>query len=429
MVFACLAAFFVLRSAPSLADGPPDKRSPWARSRPEDLIISLVTMGPGDDIYNYFGHNALTVQDRTRRALHLYNFGMFSFGRDMLPNYLKGRLTFWVADMPARATFAHYIAMNRSVRVQELNLPPAARKAMADSLATNALPENRNYLYEHFWNNCSTRLRDLIDAAIGGQFKRALTQPARMSHRGHTRRYAQKNPGVDFALVFWMNDEMERPITEWDELFLPEELERQVARMRYIDAGGKAIPLAATSYTIYEARRPPVPDRPPRSWPWTLLFGCSGGVALWLTALWMRRRASRLARALFGVLHAVFGSVFGLYGTVGFLMWAFTEHAVTFHNENQLLANPITLCFLPLGIAMALGSNRALRWTGYLFNTLAAMSLSLLVLKLLPSFNQDTSLTMTLLLPLNLGGALAHRVLHSHLPQNERTEARTDPSR
>jgi hypothetical protein len=323
--------------------------------------------------------------------------------------------------MPAGATFEHYIDMNRSVHVQELNLAPAKRKAMADALATNVLPENRDYLYDHFRDNCSTRLRDLIDAAIDGQFKQALSRPARMSYRDHIRRYAQKDPPVDFAFLFWMNDEMERPITKWDELFLPDELERQVAAMRYYvntsdekrptDAADKTVPLVTSSYTVYAAHRPLVPARPATSWPWTLLLGCSGGAVLWLTALWMRRRASRLARASFGILHAVLGSVFGLYGTLGFLMWTLTEHAVTFRNENQLLANPITLLLLPLGIAIAMGSNRALRSARYLFYTLAAMSLSLLGLKLLPSFDQDTLLTMTLLLPLNLAGALAHRLL------------------
>ncbi len=383
----------------------------WSDSRPEDLTIKLVTFGPGGDIYNYFGHNGLIVEDRVHREARLYNFGMFRFGLDMLPNYMKGKLTFWVAETPVRATFAHYTEMNRSVHVQELDLLPDKRAEMARALALRVLPENRNYLYDHYTDNCSTRLRDLIDRATGGQFHTALSKPARMNHREHTRRHAAKDPLLDFALVFWMNDSMERPLEQWEELFLPSELERATAATKYTRDDGKTVPLVAASYTVFEARRAPVPERPPTTWPLTLLFGCVAGGLLWATALWFKRTRNRFARALFGAQHVLWGLLFGIIGTAGFLMWTLTEHVVTYRNENQFLANPLTLLWLPLGFGIAFGSLRALRlarWSSY---ALAALSLLLLVLKLLPSFDQDTLLTMTLLLPLNLGAALAHRAL------------------
>lgn len=408
---ALFAALVCAAAAALSAPARAERRAEWADSRPEDLLIKLVTFGPGDDVYNFFGHNALVVEDTARHMAGLYNFGMFSFGPDMLPNYMKGKLTFWVAETPVRATFAHYIDMNRSIHVQELDLAPAARADLARALAWQVLPENREYLYDHYFDNCSTRLRDLIDRAVGGQFHAALDKPARMTHRGHTMRMTQKSPLVAFALVFWMNDRQERPIKQWDELFLPSELEQQVAHLQYKNAAGQTVPLVAASYAVFEARRPPIPVTPATGWPWTLALGCFGGGLFWLTAVWWKRSGSKLARALFGLEHAAWGTLLGVIGTAGFLMWAFTEHKVTFRNENQLLANPLTLLWLPLGIAIAFGSTRALTWTRYVFYALAGMSLLLLVLKLLPTFDQDTLLPMTLLLPLNLGGALAHRTL------------------
>ncbi|HKP60189.1 MAG TPA: DUF4105 domain-containing protein [Polyangiales bacterium] len=388
-----------------------DARSPWAESRPEDLSIKLVTFGPGDDVYNFFGHNALVVEDTARHMAGLYNFGMFSFGPEMLPSYMKGKLTFWVAETPVRATYTHYMRMNRSIHVQELDLAPAARVEMAAALANKALPENREYLYDHYHDNCSTRLRDLIDRAIGGQLHAALDHPARYTYRGHTMRMTQKSPLVAFALVFWMNDHQERALKQWDETFLPSELEQQVARAHYKNASGADVPLVAASYSVFEARRPPIVEVPTMGWPWSLLFGCVSGGLLWLTALWWKRANSKLARALFGLQHAAWGTLFGILGTAGFLMWAFTEHTVTYRNENMWLANPLTLLWLPLGIGIAFGSERARNIARYVFYTLAGMSMLGLVLKLLPNFDQDTSLTMTLLIPLNLGGALAHRAL------------------
>jgi hypothetical protein len=92
-------------------------------------------------------------------------------------------------------------------------------------------------------------------------------------------------------------------------------------------------------------------------------------------------------------------------------MWTLTLHTVTYRNENQLLANPLTFLALPLGIAIAFGSGRALRFARQIFYVLAATSIALVLLKALPAFNQDTLLPMTLLLPINLGYALAHRAL------------------
>ncbi|MET0388755.1 MAG: hypothetical protein ABW321_22475, partial [Polyangiales bacterium] len=114
---------------------------------------------------------------------------------------------------------------------------------------------------------------------------------------------------------------------------------------------------------------------------------------------------------LLGMQHALFGLCLGLPGLLAALMWAFTEHTVTYHNENLLLANPLTFALCPLGIAMALGAPRAFRWARLISYALVASSLLLVVLKVLPMFNQDTSLPLSVLLPANVGLFLAHRKL------------------
>jgi hypothetical protein len=411
-VMVCVCA--VSWAAPSVTSAQPKDESevsPWAHSRPEDLTIKLVTFGPGDDIFNYFGHNGMIVSDSAQQIAALYNFGMFHFGLAMLPNYMKGKLTFWVAETPVRATFAHYRSANRSIRVQELNLLPARRKQIADALALAVTPEKRDYLYDHFNNNCSTRLRDLVDEATDGQFHQFLDHSARMNDRQHIRRYAQKDPITDFALVFWMNDRMEEPIKQWDELFLPEELEQQVARMHYRDDEGHTVPLVATSYTVFESDRPPAPEWPNRGYPWPLALGIALGLAAWGAAYWTARTGNVWGRRLLGLQQTFFGLILGLPGLLGWLMWAFTEHLVTYRNENLMLSNPFTMLLFPLGIAVMFGSPRGLRWSRNICYLLAGMSLLLVALKLLPSFNQDTLMPMALYLPANIGYALAYRAL------------------
>jgi hypothetical protein len=389
-------------------------RSPWDLTRrDEDLAISLVTFGPGDAVHQYFGHNALLVEDRARGAGALYNFGMFSFGPDMLPKYLRGQLEFWAAATPVEPTYDHYRAENRSIHVRELNLSPTRRRALADRLAKAVLPANRSYLYHHYANNCSTKLRDLINDATSGQLERANSNTGRFTYRGDTRRYTQHDPIVHMLLLLWMNDSMERPIRRYDEAFLPGELERMVAGTQYVDEHGAKVHLSRLAYTVFEARRAPVPEAPSAAWPGLLAVGVAiGGLALVL-ARWLRATASRIARILLGLQHALVGLVVGLPGLVAFLL-LFTQWDVTHYNENLLLANPLTFAALPLGLFVAGGSKRALRWVGMTWIALGASTVLLMLLKALPAFDQDTSLPMTLLAPINIGCALAHLGLLRH---------------
>jgi hypothetical protein len=389
------AAAWVL-CAPALADA----RSLWADTRrDEDLKVSLVTFGTGGEIHQYFGHNALLVEDTEREIAALYNFGMFSFGPDMLPKYLRGQLEFWSAATPVQATYRHYMAENRSIRVRELNLPPAKRRYLAERLAYYTQPEHRSYLYHHYFNNCSTKVRDMIDAATDGQLKRMYSTPATLTFRGETRRYTEHDPIVHMLLLLWMNDSMEKPIQRWDEAFLPDELERMVDDAKYEDASGKLVPLVSASYTVYDAHRPPIPEAPSAAWPGLLAVGVLVGGIAYALSRWVEK-GSRFARALLGLHHMILGVVIGVPGTVLFL-FLFTAWDVTHHNENLFIANPLTLLMFPLGCWMAFGSKRAQRWAGTLWLVLGASTLLLLVLKALPMFDQDNHL-------INVGCALAH---------------------
>ncbi|MCG8553752.1 MAG: DUF4105 domain-containing protein [Proteobacteria bacterium] len=383
----------------------------WAQHLPfqhgGDLAISLVTFGPGDQIHQFFGHNALVVEDKRSNRKTLYNYGLFSFGFDMLPKYMMGRLVFWAGRAPAEPTYRQYMAGNRDVRIHELNLVPERRLAVARQLEHDVLPSNRDYLYHHYVNNCSTRVRDVIDGAIDGQLKQAGQHPARLSFRSHTRRYAQVSTWFDLLLVFWMNDHMEQAIRIWHEGFLPEELERQVLAASYLTPDGRRVALVARTETRFKSSRTSTPELPSRLWPELLVCGLSlGGIAVALERKRRRTRRRWPVRAL-GAHNACVGLLFGLPGLLLFLMATLTEHTVTYYNENLLLANPLTLLAVPLGIGLWVRPERSLRRLRRLWGMLALLSILGLLLKALPSFDQDNWLVVALVLPTNLGLGLA----------------------
>jgi len=405
-----LLALQLLAAAPrALAQNSKPISSPWAATeRDEDLTIKLVTFGPGEAIHEYFGHNALIVEDTRRQLAILYDFGLFDFGPDMLPKYLQGQLEFGVGKRSVENTFGYYASVNRSIRVLELDLPAANRRKLAERLAWWARPENNTYRYHHYRDNCSTKLRDLLNEATSGQLREIYSTPSQLDYRSHTWRYTEHDPFIHFLLVLWMNDSMEDPIENWHDAFLPSELERLVEATVYRDADGRERNLTRRAYTVYDSRQAAVPRDPgtriPRVAFWGLLLG---GLAVFLG--WRAGRQSRFFMALFGLHQIGVGIACGVPGLVLFL-FLFTGWDVTHWNENLWLTNPLTLAAIPLGLAIAFGSLAALRLMSRIWMLLAAMTVLALLLKLAPNFDQNNGLAFALLLPVNLGFALGTKL-------------------
>jgi hypothetical protein len=376
---------------------------PWltGESRPEDLTISLATFGPGDEVHQYFGHTALEVKDKRLGIEALYNFGVFGFDPSFLVKFLKGHLEFWLGVQPTRLSYEFYADQDRDVRVLELDLPPDKAAAMAHALAVQALPENRVYLYHHYYDNCATRIVDAIDTATDGDFKKSLQAPARLTFRGHTRRYAARDPLIDWLLVFAMNDSMEVPIKRVNELFLPEELENAVANFRW---HGKSI--VRKRRVLHEATKVrPVYYNPPVTWPYTLAIGLVGGGIF--TVLGRRTRAgARGARIVMGILQMIYGFLFGTLGLLVTVLALFTEHKVTQYNENLFFAHAGLLLLVVTGVGVARQKAWAERLTFYTWAGSAALAVLGVLFKVFPAFDQDNVLVFTMLLPIQIGGFL-----------------------
>ncbi len=404
---AALLTFLVLGlSAPAYA-----YQSPWGegQSRPEDLVISLVTFSPGDSVESWFGHSGLIVEDRRFNVGRLYNYGMFTFDGTMLMRFAMGRLWFWVAPTSISLTYDLYIALDRDVRVLELNIPPEKRLLVAEFLADNVRPENREYLYHHYDDNCATRLRDIIDIAVDGQFSEALKNtPGRWSLREHTRRHSGHLPPMDWVLMFLMSGNIDGPTRVWDEMFLPEELEEQVLNFDWVDEDGVEHPLVLRRHVVYESvDRDPVPEDPPLHWPFWLLFGAVIGAIGLAIAFSARRTPGRSRRVSYGLYHLFVGLLLGFPGLVLGTMVVGTEHTVTYWNQNLFWASPLTLVVVFFAIGVLRGKERARKNLVLLWLTLTGVAAVGVLLQLLsiplPALYQDTSLAMASMLPIVLG--------------------------
>jgi hypothetical protein len=365
--------------------------APWAvgASRAEDLAVRLVTIGPSDPIYTWWGHSALIVEDRRLGVSRFYNYGLFSFEQEsFVLNFAMGRLWFQVGASDTERELALYRYLGRSILIQTLNLSAHERLEMAVFLENNILPENRTYLYDHYYDNCATRVRDLIDDAVDGQLFRATAVPGRMTLRQHTRRYTEHSFFMDWLLMFLMSGVIDRPITKWEEMFLPAELERNVAGLSYRDGSGELKPLVGESLLYFDApRQRPIPEEAGPIWIRSLVLGLA--LALPALLLGLRLRSNR-GWIPFGIYSSAVGLVLGVLGGVLFFMSTFTDHSVTYGNENLFLANPLTLALVPVGLAAAFGRGKTgRRLLQLLWLILSAVALVYLLLKPFAFFGQS----------------------------------------
>lgn len=367
-----------------------------------ELTIYVMTMGVGAEVWERFGHNAIVVEDRRRATSVAYNYGMFSFRQPhFLLRFLRGRMWYWMAGYPTEADVPRYIAAGRSVWRQELNLTPAERLALREDLEHNALEANKFYRYDYYLDNCSTRVRDAVDRVLGGAFRAQMQGPASGSFRFHTLRLNTNNLPLYTGLLLLLGHGADRPVTRWDEMFLPLKLREYLDAVRVRDSTGALVPLVRSERTLYASDRYPVPDAPPD---WELPFlGAgllAGGVLGW--GGWAGGRSATARRTLQwgGTLWAL---LTGVAGAILAGMWAFTDHVSTAANENVLQCSLFALALaavLPFARSRRAGLTRAARLLAIL---VGALSLLGLAIKLLPAFDQVNGEVLALFVPTNAG--------------------------
>lgn len=370
----------------------------------EDLTVSVFTFGPGDHPFFKFGHNAILIRQGSQSGW-VYNFGTFQFDSiDLLPTFLKGRVTYWLSVASEEDAIASYIAENRTIIRQELDLKPDDRLLLWQSLQKNARPENRGYLYDYFWDNCSTRVRDAIDRITSGRIRAAGSTHASQTFRSHALRMTADFVPEYLGLYLSLGRGADKPITRWDEGFLPENFQQLLREVRIQYPDGEK-PLVKEETTLFTARRAPHPASPPR---WAFYFLLTGMV--WggvLASLGWFGGRGKICRILLGLQLSFIGTLFGFLGTCLVCLWAFTDHTAAHANANILQIAPFTLVLGYYGIRLAFGNKVAPKRAFWL--TLSALALSFvgLLAKLLPGLAQDNLPWVAFFLPLWLGACFS----------------------
>jgi hypothetical protein len=374
-----------------------------ATAQPDrELKVFLMTFGPGRQVWERFGHNAIWIHDPVNGTDEAYNYGLFDFHQEnFVLRFVRGQMWYWMAGFPAARYVAQYERDNRSIWIQELELPDRAKVQLQEYLQWNAEPEHRYYHYDYYRDNCSTRVRDALDRVLNGALRRQTdTVPAGTTYRFHTQRLTANDPLIFTGLLAALGEKVDRPISAWEEMFLPLKMRDWVRGVTVPGRDGRSLPLVRSERTIFESTAAPPPDAPPSWWPWYLALGVAfGGSALLLAG---RARESAAARFGFLVVTGGWAALAGLAGLVLAGLWGLTDHVAAYCNENLLQLNPLALLVLPAGFAAVRGRETAARGRRVAL-IVAGLSLLGLVLKLLPGFDQVNAPIIALALPAQLG--------------------------
>jgi len=305
--------------------------------------ISLITISPGFDLFSMYGHTAIRINDPAVGMDIVFNYGTYDFNT---PNFLT---KFVLGKLPYQLSAGYYdhlktrsIEENRSVIEQVLNLSPAEKQEVASFLETNYLPENRSYLYDFFFDNCSTRARDLFKKTTPGHiiFPQEI-KGEQMSFRQMVGIYQTPHPWADFGVDLVMGLPSDRLATPWEYMFLPDYLMQGFAETRINRPAADSLGLASglqpfvkETNQVFKASVVPVASTfiTPLLVFWVLFIA----VAVYTFFQVKNHRISHsLDIFLFGLV--------GLLGCILLFLWVGTDHKAFANNLNVFWALPLHL--------------------------------------------------------------------------------------
>jgi len=316
-------------------------RADVANAPGANLEVSLITYGPGATYWERFGHDALQLRDTVGGQSVNFNYGVFDFNeKNFFLNFARGRMHYLMDAELSGPEQAFYVQEGRSIVRQRLALTPDQAAALRDFLFWNLRPENAGYDYDYYVDNCTTRVRDALDRALGGVIKATLKhRPGGLTYRQQTDRLMSAQPWLMLLLDLGLGPYADQPLDAWRESFLPMVLQANLRGIAVDDGHGGSHPLVQDERELAPNRQT-VP--PPQAPDLRLPLGMAG--LLLAAALLALFRAWRTGFALLGTLYLLAA---GLVGLLLLALWTLTTHRSAWANANLLLFDPLALLLLP----------------------------------------------------------------------------------
>ena len=189
--------------------------------------VSLVTFAPGHELHAAFGHAVIWVNDPDQGIDRAYSYGTFDFNTDnFYLKFLKGTLPYSISfNSMNDLVYYHSQIEHRSIKSQTLHLDSLQKNEIYQALELNLLPENKNYRYQFFNDNCSSRLRDIIEKAAPNTFQWSKYKNLiGFSYRDWMNRYLMTNSWVTLGMNLALGIPSNQKANASESCYLPDNL-------------------------------------------------------------------------------------------------------------------------------------------------------------------------------------------------------------
>ena len=298
--------------------------------------ISIITVGPGEVLFETFGHSAIRVKDSVLGMDTIFNYGLFDFNQpNFYLNFVKGKLIYKIG----KQSFQNFVASNnyqkRWMKAQVLNLSQIEKQKMFQLLEVNSYPENANYLYDPYFNNCATKLRDITKEILGDQ----IQFPTSYSNEDYTMRQLMNkelpwNTWGNFGINLALGSTLDKAITAEEYMYLPDYVYLAFKNAKK-SKNNATISLIKNENIILKFKEKEIITQ------WYNPFFVFS-IILLLTIVITYRDQKRNKRSKW--LDFLLFFVSGFLGLLICFLWFFTDHSTTPNNFNFLWAFAPNLC-------------------------------------------------------------------------------------
>jgi hypothetical protein len=314
----------------------------------KDTTVYLLTCGPGTETYSIYGHSALRVVIPEKHSDIVYNWGVFDFST---PNFAwkfaKGRLEYLIDSATLQQFLQGYFYEQRFVQSQKINLTSKETAELLSLINENLKPENKSYRYDFFYDDCSTRIRDLLEKSIGVTLLYPPVETGKLpSFRDMVGKYQAPYPWLQFGINLIMGSPGDKPAACRDRMFLPLDLKIELSQA-VVNRNGKMIPLLQNPEIILDFESPVVKKNLLTSPDFAFTF------LLIIILLISARLKTRKSNNIFDM---IIFSVFSILAIMMIFFNFFTDHQQMKWNLNILWLNPFILISL-LSIFLKQGDN------------------------------------------------------------------------
>lgn len=323
--------------------------------------VSLITCGPGVEVYNQFGHTAIRMKNVSRNIDLIYNYGIFSFNTpNFVLRFTLGKTDYLLGIQAYQDFVDWYAYCNRDVREQVLNLSIEEKNTLIGLLNENYKPQNRTYRYNFFYDNCATRPRDLIEKCLQSKLQYAddmTTTSTGQSFRSIVHEFTANNSWSQFGIDLCLGSEADKPISRRAMMFIPLYLEKYFDKASILphernnnssrenknlvgEKSNGTYPLITESKQLVTI---PEADKVQKDTPFTP-FRCATFMFIVTTVLTIYEIRSR--KSMWGFDLILFTAA-GIAGCMLAFLATFSEHPTVSPNYLLFLFQPLHLLLLP----------------------------------------------------------------------------------